>query len=105
MVSIPLLHEKCKILSLKQRMQKQLLSLMYVLSKEPDYIKVAQRNTRSAENVVFKVPNRILPIYEHSPYYQGTNLWNSLDKEVQHKDTLFAFKKAIEPSFKRYVAL
>ena len=104
-VSIPILHEKCKIISLKQRMHKQLLGLMYVLSKQADYVKVAQRNTRSAEKVIFKVPNRILPIYEHSPYYQGTTLWNGLDKEVQHKDTLFAFKKAIEPLFKRYVAM
>ena len=55
-------------------MHKQLLGLMYVLSKQADYVKVAQRNTRSAEKVVFKVPNRILPIYEHSPYYQGTTL-------------------------------
>ena len=86
-------------------MHKPLLGLMYVLSKEPDYVKVAQRNTRSAEKVVFKVPNRILPIHEHSPYYQGTTLWNGLDKEVQHKDTVFAFKRAIEPLFKRYVAL
>ena len=73
-VSISKLHEKCIILSLKQRMQKQLLWLMYVLSQDREYIKVPQRDTRGADKVVFKVPHRILPIYEHSPYYQGTKL-------------------------------
>ena len=101
-ISIPVLHEKCKIISLKQRMQKQLLWLMYILSREPEYIKVSQRVTRSTEKVVFKVPGKILPVYEHSPYYQGTKLWNGLDKDIQMKDSVCVFKKAIEPLFKSY---
>ena len=101
-VPIALLHEKCKILSLKQRMQKQLLWLMYVLSGDKDDIKVSQRDTRSAEKVVFKLPARVLPIYEHSPYYQGTKLWDVLDKDTQLKDSVVAFKKAIEPLYKGY---
>ena len=101
-VPITLLHEKCKILSLKQRMQRQLLWLMYVLSRDKDYIKVSQRDTRSAEKVVFKLPARVLPVYEHSPYYQGTKLWDVLDKDIQLKDSVTAFKKAIEPLYKGY---
>ena len=104
-IFFPILHEKCKILSLKQRMQKQLLWLMYVISRERENIQVTHRNTRAADKVVFKVPNRIFPIYLHSPYYQGTNLWNTLTKDIQVKDPVFAFKKAIEPFFKKYEAI
>ena len=86
-------------------MQKQLLWLMYVLSCDKEYIKVSQWGTRSADKVVFKVPNRVLPIYEHSPYYQGTKLWNGLDKDIQLKDNVFAFKKSIKPLYKGYKAI
>ena len=60
--------------------------------------------TRSADKVVFKVPTRIMPVYEHSPYYRGTQLWRVLDTEAQKKDTVFSFKKDIERLFKNYVA-
>ena len=36
-VSIEELHKKCKMLSLKQRMEKQLLGLMYMLSRDISY--------------------------------------------------------------------
>ena len=104
-ISIPTLHEKCKILSLKQRMQKQLLWLMYVISRKRENVQKIHKNTRAADKVVFKVPHRILPIYEHSPYYQGTKLWNGLPKDIQVKDSVFAFKKSIEPFFKKYEAI
>ena len=75
-VSIPDLHKKCKIIGLKQRMHKQLLWLMYILSKENKYLHVPARLTRNAQKVVFKVPARILPAYERSSFYIGTKLWN-----------------------------
>ena len=54
-VSIPELHAKCKIISLEQRMRKQLLGLMYLLSRDKAYLKTANRVTRSADNICFKV--------------------------------------------------
>ena len=101
-VSLVNLHKKCKIISLKQRMQKQLMWLMYVMSRDESYIRVPQRDTRSADKVTFKVPARILPIYERSPYYQGTKLWNGLDRVTQMKDNVYAFKKQINILFKDY---
>ena len=44
-VSIPELHMKCKIISIKQRMQRQVLWLMYLLSKEKSYLHVPARQT------------------------------------------------------------
>ena len=73
-VSIVDLHKNCKIIGLKQRMQKQILWLMYIMSRDDKYLRVAPHETRSAHKVVSKVPTKFLPIYEHSPYYQGTKL-------------------------------
>ena len=73
-ISIEELHRKCKIISLKQRMEKQLLWLVYVLSKDKKYCRIATRETCSADKIVFKVPTKILPSYDKSPYYLGTQL-------------------------------
>ena len=102
MVSVKDLHSKCKIISLKQRMQKQLLWIMYIISRDETFIRIPPRETRIAMKKVFKTPAKITPVYEHSPYYQGTNLWNGLEKETQKKDNIFAFKKDIERHFKCY---
>ena len=96
------LHKICKIIGLKQRMQKQLLWLMYILSRDDNYLRMAPRETRSAQKVVFKVPAKILPIYERSPYYQGIKVWNELEKDTQKRDNVFAFKKDIEKLYKCY---
>ena len=83
-------------------MQKQLLWLMYVLSRDDNFLRVAPRATRNAQKVVFKVPAKILPVYEHSPYYQGTLLWNELENDTQKKDNIFTFKKDIDKLYKSY---
>ena len=75
---------------------------MFVLSRDPSYLRVAPWETRSARKVVFKVPAKILPVYERSPYYLGTKLWNGLDKETQKKDTIHAFKKDIDKLYRNY---
>ena len=82
-VSIAKLHEKCKMISLEQRMKKQLLWLMYILSRDDDFLKVTNRVTRSAEKIVFKTPVKITPTYERSPYYIGKKLWNGLSRTIQ----------------------
>ena len=98
-VSIEKLHGKCKILSLEQRMQKQLLWLMYLLSKDSNLIKTLTRETRSTSKITFKVPTRITPKYEKSPFYIGTKLWNELAREIQHCNNVYEFKKEI---YKKY---
>ena len=52
-----------------------------------------------------KVPTKILPIYERSPYYIGTHLWNNLPKSVQDSRDVFAFKKEIRRMNRVYVKL
>ena len=86
-------------------MQKQLLWLMYIMSRDDAYIRISPRETRAAQKVVFKVPTRILPIYEHSPYYQGTVLWNELCEETQKMNNIYGFKKEIEKLYKNYLVI
>ena len=44
-------------------MRKQLLWLMFILSRDKAYIKVSNRVTRSADKIVFKVPSKVSPVY------------------------------------------
>ena len=76
-------------------MEKQILWLMYVLSEDKKYCSVATRETRSADKVVFKVPAKICPVYERSPYCVGTTLWNILTKETKNKENVHLFNPLV----------
>ena len=104
-VSIVDLYSRCKIISLEQRMRKQLLWLMYILSKDIEFLKVPNRVTRNAEKVTFKVHVKITPVYERSPYFVGTKLWNDLTKHVQESPDIYAFKKEIDRMNRVYVKI
>ena len=95
----------CSINRAEQRMRVQLLWLMYMLSKDVSFLKVPNRITRRVDRIVFNVPNRILSVYERSPYYVGTKLWDDLPNHVQELDNVFAFKKEIRRRHRTYVKL
>ena len=101
-VSIELLHEKCNILSLEQRMRKQILWLMYILSKDVNSLRIPPRETRNASKIVFKLPTSITPKYERSPFYIGTKLWDELPMDVQKLNSVFEFKKEIGKRYRKY---
>ena len=101
-VSIDSLHGKCKILGLEQRMRKQILWLMYQLSKDVNLIHAPVRETRNAAKIIFKVPTRITPEYEKSPFYIGTKLWDGLSSEVQCANSVFGFKKEVDKLYRTY---
>ena len=99
-VSIPKLHKKAHLLSLKQRWEKQLLSLMYIYSTKENVRLVRDRVTRNIDKFVFKTETRIGTKYENSPFYRGTILWNSLSKELQFADDIHIFKTEIAKMYK-----
>ena len=88
-VSIEELHTEYKIISLEQRRRKPLLCLMYLLSKDASFLHVPGRLPRTVDKIVFKVPTRIKPIYERSPYYIGTLLWNELSQSTKEANSIF----------------
>ena len=73
-ISIKDLHTKSKMLSLEQRMRKQLLWLMYIESCDDKKRKPVNRVLRSNEKYISKVDNKIGTKYQRSPYYTGTLL-------------------------------
>ena len=101
-VSIEELHGKCKIISLEQLRRNQLLRLMYLLSKDKDFLHVPGRLTRNANRIMFKVQTKINPVYERSPYYIGTQLWNELPRSMQESACIFEFKKVLLRNNKVY---
>ena len=78
---------------------------MYLLSRDKAYLKIANRVTRNADKICFKVPTKVSPVYERSPYYIGTKLWNEFSKEVQNLPNVYAFKKEIDRVNHVYVKL
>ena len=104
-ISIEPFHKECKILSLEQRMRKQLLCLMFLLSKKTKYQRVTIRDTWSATKIHFKVPNKISHTYKHLPYYIGTKLWNGVSETVQNSENSFIFKIEVATFYKTYSSL
>ena len=94
-ISIDRLHKECKIIGVEQRMRRQLLWLMFLLSKNEEFQQTSVRDTRSANKIIFKVPNKMTQQYEHSPYYIGNKLWSDLPGETQKSDNIFIFKKYV----------
>ena len=104
-MSITTLHAKCKIIGIEQRMRKQLVWLMYTLSRDQAFHRIPNRLTRTAGKIVFKLPTKITPSYERSPSYIGTKLWDDLPSSVQDSPNRFAFKKEIDRINRVYVKL
>ena len=101
-VSIDKLHKKSKLLALEQRREKQLLLLMYTYSKEDNVQAINERNTRSANEFIFRTESKIGTKYENSPFYVGTKLWNILSRDVQFADNKWIFKACISKMYLNY---
>ena len=55
-----------------------------------------------ANKIVFKVPTKINPVYERSPFHIGTQLWNELPQSTQESTFIFEFKKILSRNNKVY---
>ena len=93
------MHRKAHLLSLEQRRCKQLLSLMYKLSKNVKNRKTTGRNTRQQEKYVFRTDVKIGTKYSNSPYYKGSTLWNNLSREMQLSESLCSFKVELKKHY------
>ena len=102
-IPIDTMHKKANLVSLEQRRCKQLLSIMYKMSRDPVNIVVPSRNTRMHQKLVFRRDSKIGTKYVNSPFYKGTKLWNSLPKEIQDSDSIYLFKNEIRKIYKDYV--
>ena len=101
-MSVEKLHKKAKLVSLEQRRCKQVLIMMYKMSKIPMNIVIPARATRLHDKIVFRVDRKVGTKYSNSPYYKGTVIWNSLTKEEQNAETLLQFKTFVNQKYKTY---
>ena len=104
-VSIKELHKRCKIISIEQRMRKQLLWLMYIDSRNVENRKICPRDLRSGEKYIFKVDRKIGTKYQRSPFYMGTLLWNELNATTQFARDIFQFKQLTGKKYPVYEKL
>ena len=101
-VKISELHKKAHILSLEQRMIRQLLWLMYIFSLYNNNRKIVPRNLHSNEKYIFKTDSKIGTKYQNSLYYKGTVFWNDFPKNLQFADRVGCFKQLLRSRYKVY---
>ena len=92
------LMKKYNIDHLDVRRKKQLLSLMFNLSKDETKLSVADENvvvTRSSEKVKFITEFTSITRVQISPLYRGIMLWDKLPKDIQTLGSKIDFKRAI----------
>ena len=79
--------------------------LMYIYSLNDNVRYIGERQTRQADNVVFKTETKIGTKYKNSPFYRGTKLWSGLSRDVQFSENKWAFKTHILKLYKTYEQL
>ena len=104
-LSLCKLHAEAKLLSLEQRRNIQLLSLMYLHKKNHDVQRAVRRATRGARRYKFSVERYNTVKYKNSPFYKGCELWDTLPKPIIDSETLVEFKKLLRREFVSYVEM
>ena len=104
-VSIKEMHKISKMLSLEQRMRKQLLWLMYIDSLDVNNRKPNNRVLRNNDKYIFKVDSKVGTKYQNSPYFKGTLLWNELPASTQCINDIVRFKQLISYRYRTYEKL
>ena len=104
-VAIAKLHDTIGLLSLEQRRQKQVLNIMFIQALKGRSREITNVNTRRQAKYVFKLETKMGRKYQKSPFFLGTRLWDSIDKETQDLPCRYAFKRKIESLYKKYSPL
>ena len=101
------LNDRIKIsdlhmLSLEQRMHKQLLWLMYIMSRDEKDRKVGVRDLRSNTKFIFKTDSKIGTKYQRSPYYQVLYCGMNCPHLYNLLKNVYEFKKLVKRGYKKY---
>ena len=104
-VTVEQLHEEAKLQSLEQRRNFQVLKLLYDCSKDIKYLKRTANRTRAEAKIVFDIPDKCTTKFLISPFYKGTQVWNSLPENVQRSPNDYVFSKHIKPMYSMYANL
>ena len=95
-ISVCHLHVQANLLTLEHRREKQLLGLMFDVSKKEEYIKRNLIQTRQADKVTLISEIIRCGIYAKSPYKVGCSLWHELDVNIQTIDQKSVYKSQLK---------
>ena len=95
-ISVIELHQRANLLTLSQRREKQLLGIMYDISRKEEFVKSNLVCTRQAAKIVLISEVAQYSIYVRSPYIVGSSLWNNLDANVQKIENKNEYKLRIK---------
>ena len=104
-ITIDRLHHEMGLISLEQRRSIQLLKLLFVRSKNIEYLKIPCRALRGNCKVKFKLMTRCSGKYMNSPLYRGSVLRDQLEEGIQKLPTVPIFNKALCNRNKEYTDL
>ena len=99
-ISVLDLHRQANILTLEQRREKQLLGIMYDVSKKLEFVRPQRAATRQADKIMLDFDIAQCGIYAHSPYVTGCYLWNKLDAITQKSENKHAYKARIKDLYR-----
>ena len=100
LISVPDLHQQAHLLTLDQRREKQLLLLMYVVSRKVEFVKPIRANTRQANKIILNSEIFRCSIYGRSPYVTGCCLWNKLDPSIQKSEHKLSYQTKIKALYR-----
>ena len=86
------MHKDANLLSLDQRRKIQLLSLMFIHKHTHNVQRPVRRLTRGGDRFRFHLERYNNVKYKNSPYYKGSEQWDTLPRSTITCDTLFDFK-------------
>ena len=81
---------------------KQILAIMYRLSRDVKKRKESNRVTRTSNKFIFHTDTKIGTKYANSPFYKGTMIWDQLSEETQLSPDIFQFEKEIHGLYKTF---
>ena len=86
------MHTRMGIGKLHSRREMHLCGLMYKRARKDEYLDKRELATRQFDKIVLKVPEVLLTKSFNTPLFKGSNLWNTLPKEIQKCPTYKEFK-------------
>ena len=91
-----------KLASLDQRRIIQLLSLMFNHKARHNARRPVARQTRNAERYTFYKECYNNVKYKNSPYYKGSETWDTLPRATIDCDNIYVFKKLVKKMYSTF---
>ena len=94
------LHVRSNVTKLRVTQERQLVSLLHKLSRNPENVIIPPRILRGNDKVKLKLERAKTDIYEKSPLYRGRPLWDTLPSKVQKLVSNRKFNSGIKLTIK-----